>query len=75
MQDEHVDPLQHIHLTRLNTDEARRFLNDEFGLNIELGIVSADLRGNSVAGHQHIHLTGNESFIPVVAKAPDKKGA
>ena len=61
MQDEHVDPLQHIHLARLNADEGRRYLNDEFGLNIELGVVSADLCGNSVAGHQNIHLTGNES--------------
>ena len=40
LQDEHVDPLQHIHLARLNTDEGRRYLNDEFGLNIELGVVS-----------------------------------
>ena len=46
MQDEHVDPLQHIHLARLNNDEGRRYLNDEFGLNIELGVVSADLYGN-----------------------------
>ena len=48
VQYEYVNPLQHIHLTRLDADEARRFLNDEFGLDVELGVIGADLCGNRI---------------------------
>ena len=35
--------------------------NDEFGLDVELGVIGADLCGNRITGYQDVNLTSNES--------------